>query len=187
MRRMAEEGFISQEDRARASEAEVKAFGVDDVFRETAPFYVEHARRHVVARYGNERLLHGLRVELAMDLEKQRAAQARCSPGLMEVDHRQGYDGPVACPARSARRSPSGSRAPGRRGSFEVGRVLRRDRGADDRAALAEVEVGETAASSPSWHALGAPPEPGGLLPRRAHRPPVHRGEEDRASCCSAA
>src|SRR5512134_408516 len=119
LRRMAEEGMISGEDRARASEAEVKVFGVDDVFRETAPFYVEHARRYVVERYGNERLLHdGLRVETAMDLEKQRSAQAAMLRGLMEVDHRQGFNGPVAhvtgderkaLAARFARAWPAGS------------------------------------------------------------------------------
>ena len=38
--------------------------GVDDVFRETSPFYVEQVRRYVVGRYGNDRLLReGLRVE----------------------------------------------------------------------------------------------------------------------------
>jgi len=96
LRRMAEEGFITVEERTRAEAAEVKVFGVDDVFRETAPFYVEQVRRQVVERYGNDRLLHdGLRVELAMDLEKQRVAQAAMLKGLMEVDHRQGFNGPV--------------------------------------------------------------------------------------------
>src|SRR5439155_25634900 len=62
----------------------------------TSPFYVETVRRQIVDRYGNERLLHdGLRVEMAMDLEKQRAAQAAMLSGLMEVDHRQGFLGPV--------------------------------------------------------------------------------------------
>ena len=61
---------------ARGKHAVQKVFGVDDVFRETAPFYVEQVRRYVVDRYGNEKLLHaGLRVETAMDLEKQRSAQ----------------------------------------------------------------------------------------------------------------
>jgi penicillin-binding protein 1A len=146
LRRMAEEGFITQEERARASEAEVKVFGVDDVFRETAPFYVEHARRYVVDRFGNERLLQdGLRVELAMDLEKQRAAQAAMLSGLMEVDHRQGYNGPVANVAgaerkalaeRLARAWPKGKLE---RGEYCVGIVAR----VDDRAGFAEVEVGE--------------------------------------------
>jgi penicillin-binding protein 1A len=94
LRRMFEERMITAEERERASEAEVKVHGVDDVFRETAPFYVEQVRRQVVDRYGNERLLKdGLRVEMAMDLEKQRAAQRAMLVGLLEVDRRQGYNG----------------------------------------------------------------------------------------------
>src|SRR5512133_1936209 len=144
LRRMAEEGTISQEERRAGSEAEVKVYPVDDVFRETAPFYVEHARRYVVERYGNDRLLHdGLRVELAMDLEKQRAAQSAMLAGLMDVDHRQGYNGPVthvegaersALAERRARAWPKGRIG---EGEYCVGIVARVD------AALAEVDVGE--------------------------------------------
>jgi penicillin-binding protein 1A len=146
LRRMTEEGMITPEERAAAAEAEVKVFGVDDVFRETAPFYVEHVRRAVVDRYGNDRLLHdGLRVEMAMDLEKQRAAQAAMLRGLMEVDHRQGYHGPVAkvsgeereaLRSRLARAWPKGALAVG---DYAVGIVTK----VDDKAARAEVEVGE--------------------------------------------
>jgi penicillin-binding protein 1A len=132
LRRMAEEGFISAEERARAEAAEVQVYGVDDVFRETAPFYVEQVRRQVVERYGNDRLLHdGLRVELGMDLEKQRAAQAAMLKGLMEVDHRQGFSGPVqhvegeartALQARLEKAWPAGALAPG---DYAVGIVER--------------------------------------------------------------
>ncbi len=146
LRRMSEEGMITAEERARAADAEVKVFGLDDVFRETAPFYVESVRRQVVDRYGNDRLLHdGLRVEMAMDLEKQRGAQAALLRGLMEVDHRQGYNGPVAhlagderkeLAARLARAWPKGAIA---KGEYVVGIADR----VDDKAGVVDVEVGE--------------------------------------------
>src|SRR5512143_91563 len=147
LRRMYEEGMITAEERARAAEAEVKVFGLDDVFRETAPFYVETVRRQIVERYGNDRLLHdGLRVEAAMDLEKQRAAQAALLRGLMEVDHRQGYNGPVvrgvegddrkALAQRLVRAWPKGSIAVG---DYVVGIADR----VDDQAGVVDVEVGE--------------------------------------------
>ncbi|HEX9400952.1 MAG TPA: PBP1A family penicillin-binding protein [Anaeromyxobacter sp.] len=147
LRRMSEEGFISAGERARAAETEVKVFAVDDVFRETAPFYVEHVRRYVVDRYGNDRLLHaGLRVETAMDLEKQRAAQAAMLRGLMEVDHRQGFNGPAAhvtgeerkaLAARLAKVWPTGAIP---LGAYVVGVVAK----VDDKAGAAEVEVGDS-------------------------------------------
>ncbi len=152
LRRMFEEGTITAEERARASQAEVKVFGVDDVFRETAPFYVETVRRQIVDRYGNERLLHGgLRVEMGMDLEKQRAAQAAMLKGLMEVDHRQGFYGPVAHVAGDERKAledrltrawPKGGL---RVGDYCVGIVSR----VDDKAGVAEVRVGENAGLLP--------------------------------------
>jgi len=146
LRRMLEEGMITAEERERAAEAEVKVYGVDDVFREMAPFYVETVRREIVERYGNDRLLReGLRVEAAMDLEKQRAAQNAMLAGLMEVDHRQGFNGPVArvagderqaLAARLARAWPAGAIE---MGEYCVGIVAR----VDDKAGLARVEVGE--------------------------------------------
>jgi penicillin-binding protein 1A len=152
LRRMAEEGMITQEERRGAAEAEVKVFGVDDVFRETAPFYVETVRRQIVERYGNERLLHdGLRIEMAMDLERQRAAQAAVLKGLIEVDHRQGFHGAVAnvkgeerqrLEERLARAWPRGRLAPN---AYCVGVVDR----VDDKAGLAEVRVGENAGVLP--------------------------------------
>ncbi len=145
LRRMFEEGVITGEDRRKAEEAEVKVFPVDDIFRETAPFYVEQVRRQIVDRYGNERVLHeGLRVEMAMDLEMQRGAQAAMLAGLMEVDHRQGFLGPVThvegkerveLSARLARAWPEGALQPG---GYAVAIVT----GVEDSAALARVAVG---------------------------------------------
>jgi penicillin-binding protein 1A len=147
LRRMFEDGVITGEERRTAEEAEVKVFPLDDSFREMAPFYVEQVRRQLVERYGNERVLHhGLRVEMAMDLEKQRGAQAAMLAGLMEVDHRQGFLGPVAhvegkeradLSARLARTWPHGALQPG---DYAVGIVT----AVEDSEALARVAVGTT-------------------------------------------
>jgi penicillin-binding protein 1A len=146
LRRMAEEKMITAAERKAAEEDEVKVFPVDDIFRETAPFYVETVRRQIVERYGNDRLLRdGLRVEMAMDLEKQRAAQAAMLSGLMEVDHRQGFLGSVknvegaeraALKVRLASAWPKGSLQVG---DYCVGIVA----AVDDGTSVARVEVGE--------------------------------------------
>src|SRR5574342_656646 len=146
LRRMHEEGMITEEERYAAEEAEVKVHRVDDIFRETAPFYVEQVRRLIVERYGNDRMLHdGLRVEMAMDLEAQRAAQAAMLPGLMEVDHRQGWLGPLKrvagaerqeLQARLAQAWPRGSL---KAGDYAVGIVS----AVNDAEGRAAVQVGE--------------------------------------------
>jgi penicillin-binding protein 1A len=94
LRRMYEEGMISEDEREKADRTPVKAFDVEDPFHEVAPFFAEQVRRDVVERYGNERLLNqGLQVDLTMDAERQRAAQAAMLAGLIEVDKRQGFYG----------------------------------------------------------------------------------------------
>ena len=130
LRRMHEDGMITEAERRAAEEAEVRVHAVDDVFRETAPFYVEAVRRQVVDRYGNERMLDdGLRVEMAMDLDKQRAAQGAMLRGLLDVDRRQGFWGPLAQVSGKEREElrrhlarvwPRGSLVPG---DFAVGIV----------------------------------------------------------------
>ena len=94
--RMLADGMIAQADYTAAMGAPVKAFGVEDVFHEVAPFFAEQVRRDIVARYTNERLLtQGLTVDLTMDAERQRGAQDAMLAGLIEVDKRQGYYGPL--------------------------------------------------------------------------------------------
>ncbi len=96
LERMYREGMITEAERDEAFEEEVRAYPIEDVFRETAPFFTEHVRRDIVERYGNQRLLHdGLKVYTTVDTEKQRAAQESMLAGLATVDKRQGYDGPL--------------------------------------------------------------------------------------------
>jgi penicillin-binding protein 1A len=152
LRRMAEDGYITEEERRQAEGTEVKVHGRDDVFREVAPFYAEHVRRLAVERLGNERLLRdGLRIEAAMDLERQRAAQAAVLEGLLRVDQRQGFWGPVTRVAGKERATlqgrlekawPKGAFAPG---GYAVGIVTAVDAGA----ALVRVQVGGNAAVLP--------------------------------------
>ena len=97
LRRMAEEGMISEEERQAAAEAPIRVHPVEDVFGDTAPFFAEHLRRDAVERYGNERLLtQGLRFWASMNSENQRFAQEAMLVGLHHVDHRQGFYGPLA-------------------------------------------------------------------------------------------
>lgn len=145
LRRMHEEGMITADEREEAELVEVKVHPVDDTFRDLAPFYAEQVRRQIVERYGNDRVLEdGLRVEMAMNLEMQRAAQAAMLSGIMEVDHRQGYYGPLlqvegaersALAARLAKSWPKGTLQPG---DYAVGIV----NSVDDSAAIVRVMVG---------------------------------------------
>jgi len=97
LRRMFEEGMISERERQEAESTPVKVHSVENVFHEFAPYYTEEVRRYVVERWGNPALLTaGLKVFTAMDAEKQRIAQEAVLKDLLAVDKRQGYRGPLA-------------------------------------------------------------------------------------------
>ncbi|NBD11376.1 MULTISPECIES: penicillin-binding protein 1A [Corallococcus] len=94
--RMLIEGMISKAEHDQADAEPVKVYPVEDVFHEFAPYFVEQVRKDVVDRYGNPVLLkEGLKVFTTMDSERQRAAQDSVLNGLMSVDKRQGWRGPV--------------------------------------------------------------------------------------------
>jgi len=96
LKRMLEEGMITQAEHDQAGAEEIKALPMEDVFHQFAPYFTEHVRRDVVERYGGRVLLNeGLKIFATMDSEKQRAAQDSMLDGLLAVDKRQGFRGPV--------------------------------------------------------------------------------------------
>src|SRR5438045_4284225 len=96
LRRMTEEGMITQAEREAADNAPIEVFPVSDIFRETSPYVTEHIRRDLVARYGNDRLLdEGLKVYATVDLEREHDAVAATIKGVIEADKRQGFRGPL--------------------------------------------------------------------------------------------
>ncbi|NMO21262.1 PBP1A family penicillin-binding protein [Pyxidicoccus fallax] len=96
LRRMLDEGMISKAEHDAANAEPVKVYPVEDVFHEFAPYFVEQVRKDIVDRYGNPVLLkEGLKVFTTMDSERQRAAQDAVLDGLLSVDKRQGWRGPV--------------------------------------------------------------------------------------------
>ncbi|OJH40140.1 penicillin-binding protein 1A [Cystobacter ferrugineus] len=96
LRRMLDEGMISEAERKQADEEPVRVYPVEDVFHEFAPYFTEQVRRNMVDRYTNKALLNeGLKIFATMDSERQRAAQESVLEGLLAIDKRQGYRGPV--------------------------------------------------------------------------------------------
>jgi penicillin-binding protein 1A len=96
LRRMVEEGYITEAEAEAAEKAELEIKSRPNYFLDTVPFYTEHIRRFVAERYG-ETLLYegGLEIHAAVDIEMQRAARAAIDEGLRELDRRHSrYRGP---------------------------------------------------------------------------------------------
>jgi penicillin-binding protein 1A len=151
---MLQKGMITRAEHDEARQVAVNVHPVEDVFHEFAPYFTEEVRRDVVGRYGNPALLTGgLKVFTTMDSEKQRAAQEAVLWGLLAVDKRQGFRGPVthlasradqdAFLARSRRVMANDEVTPGR---YYVGLVTRVEK---DRS-VADVAIGDTVAKLPA-------------------------------------
>jgi penicillin-binding protein 1A len=94
--RMAELGFISQEQKARALQTPLKIQSKESAYFSKAPYFTEAIRQQVERKYGKEKLYQeGLRIYTTLDLSLQRIAQKSVETGLRELDKRQGFRGPI--------------------------------------------------------------------------------------------
>jgi penicillin-binding protein 1A len=89
--------MISAEEGGTAKSQPLAVVGRSVDYYSVAPYYAEHCRRILEKELGRELLYQGgLRIELAIDLDYQLAAQQAIAKGLREVDRRHGYRGPLA-------------------------------------------------------------------------------------------
>lgn len=95
LRRMKDEGFISEEEETTAKNAPLK-FYVRKNYQKDAPYYLETLRQILVDELGDDMVHHqGLKIYTGLDIEKQREAQKQVREGLRSLDKRQGYRGPI--------------------------------------------------------------------------------------------
>lgn len=95
LKRMAEVGFITEEESKKAINEPVKVF-IKVNYEEFAPYFLETVRQILVQQIGEDNLLDkGLKVYTSLDIEKQKSAQKSVQIGLKELDKRQGFRGPL--------------------------------------------------------------------------------------------
>jgi penicillin-binding protein 1A len=93
--RMTELGFISQEQKQKASQISLKIQSRESAYFSKAPYFTEFIRHQVERKYGKERLYQeGLRIYTTLDLSLQKTAQRSVEAGLRELDKREGFRGP---------------------------------------------------------------------------------------------
>jgi len=96
LNRMAEEGYITRDQFEQAIREPVQVKPRKNWYIEEVPFYTEHIRRYVEEKYGTEALYNeGLQIYTACNIEMQLAAREEIQKGLLELDKRQGYRGPI--------------------------------------------------------------------------------------------
>ena len=94
LKRMAAEGYITEEDAQKSIEQPLKVFVRQD-YKKFAPYYLETVRQLLVKKLGEVNVLNkGLQIHTGLDLPKQLEAHQQMQKGLRQLDKRQGYRGP---------------------------------------------------------------------------------------------
>lgn len=96
LRRMVDNGFISEGQMLEAAAEPIRIFRATDQNETTAPYYLEHIRRYLVQEFGEEAVYEeGLTVIVPDNLKSMKLAEASLKEGLREIDKRRGYRGPL--------------------------------------------------------------------------------------------
>lgn len=96
LRRMADEGYITEAQAEAAAAEPLQIEERHNWFAEKVPYYTEHVRQYVEKKYGPERLYNdGLRIYTGVNVAMQIAGREEIEKGLRELDKRQGYRGPI--------------------------------------------------------------------------------------------
>jgi penicillin-binding protein 1A len=96
LNRMKEEGMITNLSVTEAIDTKLDIKPRKNWFIERVPCYTEHVRRYVEKKYGEDALYNqGLKIHTAVNIELQKIARTAVGKGLMDLDQRTGYRGPV--------------------------------------------------------------------------------------------
>ncbi|MBC7794625.1 MAG: transglycosylase domain-containing protein, partial [Clostridia bacterium] len=94
LRRMLEDGAISQAQHDQAVNEVLKTYPREELYLAVAPYYTEQVRRDIIERYGERAVLEeGLEIYTAVSLELQADGQSALDHGLRDLDKRQGFRG----------------------------------------------------------------------------------------------
>jgi len=95
LKRMVDEGYLTEAQSAQIYDQPLNLENLRSQ-EELAPHIVDHIRKYVLNKYGEEKLYHGgIKVYLSLDLDLQRAATASLKDGLRALDKRQGFRGRI--------------------------------------------------------------------------------------------
>lgn len=99
LQRMFENEHITEQEMLKAlhESFSISVAGVDKDFNDpTAAYFTEHVRRIIKERYGDEALYYaGLKIYTTLDPVVTRAAYDAIHKGVLTIDRRQGWRGPI--------------------------------------------------------------------------------------------
>jgi penicillin-binding protein 1A len=96
LNRMKEDGIITNLEATEAIDLKLDIKPRRNWFIERVPCYTEHVRRYIEKHYGKDALYkQGLQIHTAVNIELQKIGRNAVNKGLVELDRRTGYRGPL--------------------------------------------------------------------------------------------
>lgn len=96
LKRMRENGFISENEHQQAQKEKSKIYVDDGTQQRLAPHFVEHIRRYIAQKHGDKALYEeGLTVVVPASIRFYEFATQALEEGLEEIDQKKGFRGPV--------------------------------------------------------------------------------------------
>ncbi len=96
LNRMVDESFITNIQASEAINTKLDIKPRRNWYIEKVPYYTEHIRRYIEKKYGADMLYReGLKIYSAVNIEMQKIARGEIEKGLVALDKRVGYRGPV--------------------------------------------------------------------------------------------
>src|SRR4051812_23979428 len=97
LRRMFEEKFIKTQEEYQQALATPLLVAPQQAEESFAPYFAEDIRKYLETSYGATTLYGGgLQVQTTLDPQMQRAAETAIRSGLVKLDHRRGWRGPIS-------------------------------------------------------------------------------------------
>jgi len=94
--RMRENGYITDDEMRAAREEPLDILKERENPFKKASYFTEHVRKYLLKKYGHDLLYRGgLKVFTTVNLGMQKTAREALQKGLVELDHREGYRGPL--------------------------------------------------------------------------------------------
>ncbi len=96
LNRMVSEGYITNIQATEAIDMPLDIKPRRNWYIEKVPSYTEYIRRYVEEKYGKNKLyLDGLKIYTSVNIDMQKMAREEIGKGLLDLDKRQGYRGPI--------------------------------------------------------------------------------------------
>ncbi|MDY6843658.1 MAG: transglycosylase domain-containing protein, partial [Thermodesulfobacteriota bacterium] len=95
LERMQKNGYITNDEMEDAKKKEIKIIPKEKRLFSKAPYFTEYIKQYVTQKYGEDLFYKGLKIYTPLSPAMQQVAEQAVRKGLLKLDKRQGFRGPI--------------------------------------------------------------------------------------------